>query len=161
MSMVPKILPQTSFEACILRAILSVQSCGTWQLEHIGAHAGAVGVVDRALELGEHVVAHLVAAGAERLGVGDLHRRVERAPEHDAADEAAERQEAQAEVHAGPADDSSSSASRAFDHGAGPAHFSLAAAAPPQPLARSSTSRKALPTSGRTGSCATWHCMQK
>src|SRR6478752_8762201 len=30
-SMVPKILPQTSFEACILRAILSVQLCGTWQ----------------------------------------------------------------------------------------------------------------------------------
>ena len=29
--MVPKILPQTSFEACILRAILSVHSCGTWQ----------------------------------------------------------------------------------------------------------------------------------
>src|SRR6266536_5941793 len=29
--MVPKILPQTSFEACILRAILSVQLCGTWQ----------------------------------------------------------------------------------------------------------------------------------
>ena len=30
-SIVPKILPQTSFDACILRAILSVQSCGTWQ----------------------------------------------------------------------------------------------------------------------------------
>src|SRR4051794_18681127 len=29
--MVPKILAQTSFEACILRAILSVQLCGTWQ----------------------------------------------------------------------------------------------------------------------------------
>src|SRR3954466_4999394 len=29
--MVPNILPQTSFEACILRAILSVQLCGTWQ----------------------------------------------------------------------------------------------------------------------------------
>src|SRR3954451_4958577 len=29
--MVPKILPQTSFDACILRAILSVQLCGTWQ----------------------------------------------------------------------------------------------------------------------------------
>ena len=29
--MVPKILPQTSLDACILRAILSVQSCGTWQ----------------------------------------------------------------------------------------------------------------------------------
>ena len=62
------------------------------------------------LQLGEDVVAHLVAAGAERLGVGHLHRGVEAAPEHDAADEAAERQEAQAEVHAGPADDRSSSA---------------------------------------------------
>src|SRR6185295_10948632 len=29
--MVPKMKPQTSFEACILRAILKVQSCGTWQ----------------------------------------------------------------------------------------------------------------------------------
>ena len=29
--MVPKILPQTSLEACILRAILWVHSCGTWQ----------------------------------------------------------------------------------------------------------------------------------
>ncbi len=29
--MVPKILPQTSLEACILRAILSVHLCGTWQ----------------------------------------------------------------------------------------------------------------------------------
>src|ERR1043165_2229005 len=29
--MVPKILPQTSFDACILRAILCVHSCGTWQ----------------------------------------------------------------------------------------------------------------------------------
>src|SRR4029078_1538580 len=30
-SIVPNILPQTSLEACILRAILSVQLCGTWQ----------------------------------------------------------------------------------------------------------------------------------
>src|SRR4051812_39807957 len=29
--MVPKILPQTSLEACILRPILLVQLCGTWQ----------------------------------------------------------------------------------------------------------------------------------
>ena len=28
---VPNIFPQTSFDACILRAILSVHSCGTWQ----------------------------------------------------------------------------------------------------------------------------------
>ena len=32
---VPKILPHTSFDACILRAILSVQLCGTWQSEQI------------------------------------------------------------------------------------------------------------------------------
>ena len=30
-SIEPKMWPQTSFEACILRAILLVQSCGTWQ----------------------------------------------------------------------------------------------------------------------------------
>src|SRR5205085_10749526 len=30
-SMVPNRWPQTSLEACILRAILSVQLCGTWQ----------------------------------------------------------------------------------------------------------------------------------
>src|SRR6478752_7187029 len=29
--MVPNRWPQTSFDACILRAILSVQLCGTWQ----------------------------------------------------------------------------------------------------------------------------------
>ena len=29
--MVPKMWPQTSLEACILRAIFRVQSCGTWQ----------------------------------------------------------------------------------------------------------------------------------
>src|SRR4051812_35689756 len=29
--MVPNKCPQTSFDACILRAILSVQLCGTWQ----------------------------------------------------------------------------------------------------------------------------------
>src|SRR5688572_6439052 len=34
-SMVPKIQPHTSFEACILRAILWVQSFGTWQSEHL------------------------------------------------------------------------------------------------------------------------------
>src|SRR5918997_1398082 len=33
-SMDPKMWPQTSFEACILRAILLVHSCGTWQSGH-------------------------------------------------------------------------------------------------------------------------------
>ena len=34
-SMVPKSLPQTSLDACILRAILCVHSCGTWQSGHL------------------------------------------------------------------------------------------------------------------------------
>src|SRR5688572_5546067 len=61
-----------------------------------GAHAAAVGVMDSALELGEDVLARLVAALAERLGVRELHRGVEAAPEHDACDERADHQEAQA-----------------------------------------------------------------
>ncbi|KAG1244364.1 hypothetical protein G6F65_021849 [Rhizopus arrhizus] len=46
-----------------------------------------------------------MAARTELFGVGQFHRRVEGAPEQDAADEAADRQKAQAEVHAGAADD--------------------------------------------------------
>src|SRR5215217_6353497 len=34
-SIEPKMWPQTSFEACILRAILFVHSCGTWQSGHV------------------------------------------------------------------------------------------------------------------------------
>ena len=62
-----------------------------------GAHAGPVGEMDRAGQLLIDVVLHLVARGAELLGVGQLERGVEGAPEHHAADEAAERQEAEAE----------------------------------------------------------------
>ena len=86
------------------------------------AHAGAVGVVDGGLQLREHVVAHLVAAGAERLGVGQLQRGIEAAPEDDAGDEAAEHQKAEAEHRARPAQhvpDSTANASvRASDDGA-------------------------------------------
>jgi hypothetical protein len=77
------------------------------------AHARPVRVVDRAAELDEHVVAHLVAAGAERLGVGELERGVERAPEHYAGDEPADDEEAEAVVDARAADRPPSSASRA------------------------------------------------
>src|SRR6185436_15753318 len=69
------------------------------------AYARAVGEVDGVLELRERVVAHLVAAGAEGLGIGEFHGGVEAAPEDDAADEPAHREEAQAEVRARPADD--------------------------------------------------------
>ena len=47
--MVPKILPQTSFEACILRAILSVQFVRHVAVRAGRAHARAVGEVDRRL----------------------------------------------------------------------------------------------------------------
>src|SRR5262249_51593112 len=56
----------------------------------LGPHARAVGEVNRALELRVDVVAHLVAAGAEDLGIRELERRVERAPEDDAGDERAD-----------------------------------------------------------------------
>ncbi|MNT24483.1 hypothetical protein D3C72_1599570 [compost metagenome] len=69
------------------------------------AHARTVGEVDGALQFRIDVVAHFMAAGAELFGVGELHRGVEGAPEQDAADEAAYRQKAQAEMHAGAADD--------------------------------------------------------
>src|SRR5690348_12764171 len=64
-------------------------------------HARAVGIVNRRLELGKHVVAHLVAAGAERLGVGQLEGGVERAPENNARQEAAEHQHAEAKDRTG------------------------------------------------------------
>src|SRR5262245_2011553 len=69
------------------------------------AHARAVGEVDRALELLEHVAPHLVARRAEFLRVGELEGGVEGAPEQDAGDEAREHQQAQAEHRAGPAQD--------------------------------------------------------
>ena len=88
MLMVPKILPQTSLEACILRAILSVQSCGTWQSGQVARTPERLvkWIVD--FSSCEDVVAHLVAAGAELLGVGQFQRGIETAPEDDAGDEA-------------------------------------------------------------------------
>src|SRR5690606_4828074 len=52
-----------------------------------------------------NVVAHLMTRDAERLGVRDLERGVEPAPEHDAADKSAECQKAEAEIGARAADD--------------------------------------------------------
>src|SRR5262245_24808710 len=69
------------------------------------AHAAAVGVVYRPLELGIDVFAHLVASLAEGLGVGELHCGVEAAPEHDAGDERADDEETQAQMGARAPDD--------------------------------------------------------
>jgi len=62
--------------------------------------------MDGALQLLEHIIAHLMTRDAERLGVGRFERGVEGSPEQNAADETAEREEAEAEIHARPADDS-------------------------------------------------------
>src|SRR5690606_33845087 len=62
-----------------------------------GAHAGTVAVVDGGLELLEYVVAHLVAAGTERLGVGGVHGGVESTPKQHPGQEPAQGQEAQAQ----------------------------------------------------------------
>ena len=101
-SIVPKILPQTSFEACILRAILLVQSCGTWQSGQVARTPERLVKWIVPFSSSIDVVAHLVAAGAELLGVGGFQRGVEAAPEDHAGDEAAERQEGEAEVPAWP-----------------------------------------------------------
>ena len=66
------------------------------------AHPGAVGVVDGVLVFLVDVVAHLVAADAERLGVGRLHHGVEAAPENDAGGETAEHQDQEGILGAGP-----------------------------------------------------------
>src|SRR5690606_26133030 len=121
-----------------------------------GAHARAVAVVDGGLEFLVDVVTHLVAADAELLGVGDLQGGVEAAPEHDAGDEPAQGQEAQAEVDAGRA------------QGAPPGFQPPSRAPPPAHWrcsiscrSRVSMSTNSLATSGVASVCTTWHCMQK
>ena len=96
-SMEPKMWPQTSFEACILRAILSVQSCGTWQS----------GQVARTPErLVKWIVPFSSSKTLSRISWQLMQNvsvlvassdGVEAAPEEHAGDEAAERQEGEAE----------------------------------------------------------------
>ena len=160
-SMVPKILPQTSFEACILRAILSVQSCGTWQSGQVARTPRAVGEVDGGLQLPIHVVAHLVAAGAELLGVGDFERGVEAAPEHDAGDEAAERQEAEAEVAAGPAERCARSADAAEHRRRRAVIVVLRRVSVRRLDARRCPRSVFVDRAASPSVCGTWHCVQK
>src|SRR5690349_12352611 len=54
----------------------------------------------RANQLLIHIGAHLVTRCAKRFGVCRLHRGIETAPEDDAADEAAQRQEAERQIAA-------------------------------------------------------------
>src|SRR5690606_37780222 len=118
------------------------------------AHARAVAVVDRGLQLLEDVGLHLVATGAEGLGVGGLQRGVEPAPEHDARDEAAQGQEAQAQVPGRTVE---------------PAPEARGGGAHPMPgphcarseRSTSSMSLKPLATSGRASVWVTWHWTQK
>src|SRR6188508_2692150 len=69
------------------------------------AHARAIGEVNGLLQLRIQEGLVAVAAGAEGFRVGGFQRGVEAAPEDDAADEAADGEEAEAEVRARAADD--------------------------------------------------------
>ena len=123
-------------------------------------HAGAVAVVDGVLDLHEHVVFHLVAGDAERLGVGGLQRRVETAPEDDPGDEPAKRQRAEAVVDArSPQDGPVAFENDLID-------FIQAPQFPPvdgevSRYSSSSMFLKRFSTSGFTSCCGTWHCVQK
>jgi hypothetical protein len=106
---------------------------------------------------------------AEFLGVGELHGGIERAPEQNAADEAADGQKPQAEVHAGAADHRPVALEKCQHDGSLVPHKAasvfLGGLAPDCDRMdfriRASTSMKVLFTSGRTASWLTWHCMQK
>ncbi|MCY1308883.1 hypothetical protein D9M70_589250 [compost metagenome] len=69
------------------------------------AHPGSVAVVDGVLQFDEHVVTHLMAGDAEFLGIADLQRGVETAPENHPGDKPAEGEKTQAVVHAGTTQD--------------------------------------------------------
>ena len=93
----PKSLPQTSLDAWILRAILWVQVMRHVAVGTGGTHARAVGVVDGRFQFLKDIVAHLVAADAEFLGVGRFQGGVEASPEHDPGQEPADGEKAEAE----------------------------------------------------------------
>ena len=63
-----------------------------------GAHTGAVGVVNRILQLDEYVVTHFMAGNAELLGIAQLEHSVEATPENDPGNKAPQRQETEAVV---------------------------------------------------------------
>src|SRR4051812_7054442 len=62
-----------------------------------GAHAGAVGVVNRRFQLCKDIVSHLVAADAELFSVCRFERGVEATPEDDAGEEASDGEKPEAQ----------------------------------------------------------------
>src|SRR5690625_734356 len=66
-----------------------------------GAYTGAVGVVNGGGQLLEGVGLHFVTANAKRLGIGELHGRVETTPENNAGNKATHRYQPQTQVRGG------------------------------------------------------------
>src|SRR5690606_13630331 len=126
------------------------------------AHAGAVAVVDRCPELGERVVAHLVAAHAKLFRVCRFQCGIETAPEQDPADEAAEREEPDPQAPARRAERTPPLSGSILD-----LHRGVSRALRRFPPASSCdarscssnvwTSRNSLATSGFASVCTTWH----
>ena len=114
-----------------------------------GAYARTVGVMRRPLQLLIHIVMHLVAAGAELLGIGHFQRSVETTPEDHAAEKAAERQHAEADMRGRPAGDPPE-----------PEQFRQPPFHEPH-LPSSFMSVKVFGTSGRASVWVTWQAVQK
>lgn len=123
--------------------------------------------MDRAFEILEDIVAHLVAGDAKDLLVGQLEGGVEAAPENDAGNEATQYERPETEHRAGPPQYAPEFPAKvvkpAPERGPlgarGVGHFRRSPA-----VARSrtvSTSTNVFCTGAFTTCCGTWHCSQK
>src|SRR5258705_612324 len=130
-------------------------------------HAGAIGEMDGRFQFREHIIAHLMAAGAELLGVGQFQRGVEAAPEHHTCNEPRKHQHPEPEHRTRPAqhipqfDDETP-----CPYQRGPARLCRVDRTHRRPpgaarLSMVSISTKSLVTGGVTTFCGTWHSVQK
>ena len=156
--MVPKILPQTSFDACILRAILSVQSCGTWQSGQVARTPERL-VKWIVASAPRYTLSRISWQPMQNVSVLVSSSAVLKPPQKmTPRDEAAERQEAEAEIRgwAGESVRHARSSERR--------QRQLIARHPrvsTRRLEQLSMSWNVLATSGCASVCATWHCVQK
>src|SRR4051812_45449894 len=131
------------------------------------AHPRAVGEVDRRLQFGKYVLAHLVTTGAEFFRIGQFQRGIEGAPKHYAGHEAGKHQHAETEYRTRPPQHVPQfDGKRPKPCQPGPARYDRVGRAHRRPpgaarLSIVSISMKSLSTGGFTRFCETWHSVQK